>query len=191
MTSKTSIATALGCAAALGLSGCSDLSETLGLKRQNPPDEFQVVTNLPLSIPPDFTLRPPDPNAPDPTIEAPAQQAREALIGATGAADGTGATGAPVVSGSAAEQALLNQAGASEADPSIRAILSAESRVLDEESGGLTDYLLFWQDPPPPGTVVNAAAEAARISANQARGAPINEGETPVIERRTETIVLF
>ncbi len=182
MTSRTTLTIVMACAATMVLGGCSGLSEALGLKRQNPPDEFQVVTNLPLSIPPDFTLRPPDPNAPDPTIEAPAQQAREALVGATGA---------PVVTGSAAEQALLNQAGASDVDPSIRAILSAESRVSDEDSGGLADYLLFWQDDGPSGSVLNAAAEAERISANQARGAPINEGETPVIERRTDTIVLF
>ena len=48
--------------AAVLLSGCgnSQLSRTFGLTRDTP-DEFTVVTRAPLSMPPDYTLRPPEP----------------------------------------------------------------------------------------------------------------------------------
>lgn len=44
------------------LCGCSSssLSRAFGLTR-DAPDEFTVVTRAPLSMPPDFSLRPPEP----------------------------------------------------------------------------------------------------------------------------------
>lgn len=49
---------------ALGLSACSgdDLSRSFGLTRDTP-DEFTVTTRAPLSMPPDYALRPPRPGA--------------------------------------------------------------------------------------------------------------------------------
>lgn len=48
---------------ALGVSGCESTRETFGLNKQSP-DEFAVVSRAPLSLPPDFTLRVPEPGAP-------------------------------------------------------------------------------------------------------------------------------
>ena len=52
---------------ALTLGGCSNamsqLSDEFGLGRSNGPDEFAVATRAPLSMPPDFSLRPPQPGA--------------------------------------------------------------------------------------------------------------------------------
>ena len=43
--------------------GCSNTTrEALGLTKRSP-DEFQVVSNAPLSMPPDYNLRPPTPGA--------------------------------------------------------------------------------------------------------------------------------
>ena len=52
------------CAAALALAGCAsgEVRDTLGLTRAAP-DEFKVVSRPPLSVPPDFTLRAPEPGA--------------------------------------------------------------------------------------------------------------------------------
>lgn len=163
-------------AAALAATGCSGLAESIGLSRRSPPDEFQIVTNAPLSVPPDFTLRPPAPGEPSPQGTSATSQARAAITGSPGTAtDGV----------TAGEQALLASADAVGVDPGIRATIDREARILDEEEGGtgLADFLLFWRDSPQPGTVVDASAEAARIRENQAEGRPINAGETPVIER--------
>src|ERR1700749_332981 len=56
--------TILGLSALL-LAGCGEVRESLGLGR-NAPDEFAVVDRPPLSMPPDFDLRPPQPGAPRP-----------------------------------------------------------------------------------------------------------------------------
>jgi hypothetical protein len=71
------------CAAALlplVLAGCQDgdVSRTFGLNR-DAPDEFQVTTQVPLSMPPDFTLRPPRAGAPRPQELTPRQGAEIAM----------------------------------------------------------------------------------------------------------------
>ncbi len=58
-TNKTLIAvTALCC---LGLSGCRDAASALGIGKKSTPDEFLVVSNPPLSVPPNFILAEPGP----------------------------------------------------------------------------------------------------------------------------------
>src|ERR1700686_4175439 len=63
------------------LAGCGDstLSRTFGLVRDTP-DEFTVVTRAPLSMPPDFALRPPQPGAPRPQELSDRAQAESALV---------------------------------------------------------------------------------------------------------------
>ena len=67
--------------AVLCLSACSgdELTRTFGLTR-DAPDEFQVTTRAPLSMPPDFTLRPPRPGATRPQELTQRQQAEAALV---------------------------------------------------------------------------------------------------------------
>ncbi len=48
--------TLIGCL--MTLSGCSNVKKTLGFEK-NAPDEYQVVSRAPLSLPPDFNLKPP------------------------------------------------------------------------------------------------------------------------------------
>ena len=54
----------LAVAGLFALAACSgdELTRTFGLTR-DAPDEFQVTTRAPLSMPPDFNLRPPRPGA--------------------------------------------------------------------------------------------------------------------------------
>lgn len=49
----------------LALASCDTVKDKLGLTREAP-DEFQVVSQPPLELPPDFTLTPPRPGAPRP-----------------------------------------------------------------------------------------------------------------------------
>jgi hypothetical protein len=50
---------------ALALSGCTNFKRAIGLE-PTMPDEFEVEARAPLTIPPDFDLRPPKPGAPRP-----------------------------------------------------------------------------------------------------------------------------
>jgi len=53
--------------AALGgsLAGCQSAAAALGMTKVVP-DEFRVVTKAPLTVPPDYSLRPPAPGEPRP-----------------------------------------------------------------------------------------------------------------------------
>jgi len=53
----------------LFLGGCDKVKDTLGLSREAP-DEFEVFSNPPLELPPDFTLTPPQPGMPRPQSKA-------------------------------------------------------------------------------------------------------------------------
>jgi hypothetical protein len=66
--------------ALLVLAGCGDeIRKSLGLGK-NAPDEFQVVRRAPLSLPPDFSLRPPQPGAVRPQEGSTTEQARRAVL---------------------------------------------------------------------------------------------------------------
>lgn len=63
---------------AMVLSGCSDFKQAIGLD-PTMPDEFEVESQAPLTIPPDFALRPPKPGAPRPQDVSTAKLARRDL----------------------------------------------------------------------------------------------------------------
>src|ERR1700737_932464 len=72
------VASAL-CLAALSLTaGCSDFKKSIGLE-PTLPDEFPVESRAPLTIPPDFDLRPPSAGAPRPQEDASNQQAKQTI----------------------------------------------------------------------------------------------------------------
>jgi Protein of unknown function (DUF3035) len=60
------------------LSSCSDLKQLVGLD-QPMPDEFAVESRAPLTIPPEFNLRPPEPGAPRPQEKTAEQQAEQIM----------------------------------------------------------------------------------------------------------------
>ena len=65
-------------AAVLLLAGCGDFKRAIGIDR-TPPDEFAVESRAPLTIPPDFDLRPPQPGAARPQEVTAAAKARQAI----------------------------------------------------------------------------------------------------------------
>jgi len=163
--------------AALGAgAGCDSTKRSLGLVK-TAPDEFMVVRNAPLSVPPDYGLRPPDPGAPRPQQMSTTEQAETIVFGGTLAEE-------PATPGA---QALLDRAGAATADPTVRAQINEDNARLAGDTS-FTDSLVFWRDPPEPGVVVNPEEEAQRLSSNQAQGLPPTEGETPIIEEREKAI---
>ncbi|TAL37176.1 MAG: DUF3035 domain-containing protein, partial [Alphaproteobacteria bacterium] len=66
-------------ALSLSLSACSDVKKELGMGR-NSPDEFMVVKRAPLTLPPDYDLRPPAEGSAPPAAEA-STQAKTTLMG--------------------------------------------------------------------------------------------------------------
>jgi Protein of unknown function (DUF3035) len=65
-------------AGVLLLAGCSDFKKTIGIE-PTLPDEFAVESRAPLTIPPDFDLRPPTPGAPRPQEKSADQQAKDVM----------------------------------------------------------------------------------------------------------------
>jgi hypothetical protein len=60
------------------LSGCTGFRQALGMDRVGP-DEFAVESRAPLTIPPEFDLRPPQPGAPRPQEATAADKARKVI----------------------------------------------------------------------------------------------------------------
>ena len=69
----------VSCAAVIVLlSGCSNFKQTIGIE-PTAPDEFAVESRAPLTVPPEFDLRPPAPGAPRPQDVNPASSAQQAM----------------------------------------------------------------------------------------------------------------
>jgi len=159
--------------ATTALSGCGNTRRSLGLE-QDPPNEFAVSPAVPLSVPPDFSLRPPNPGEARPQDTSTTTQAQRILLGSQ-------ASATPVSPGTAA---LLTKTGADRVDPGIRVQIDRETSLISQEEPSFTDRLLFWQDKPEAGVIIDPAKESDRIKANKANGQPAAAGAaTPVIER--------
>jgi hypothetical protein len=91
MSGRVPVACLLG--AILLLSGCDNFKRNIGLE-PTMPDEFAVQSRAPLTMPPDYDLRPPRPGAPRPQDKTAAQEARKAFEEA-----GPGKTGSPATAG--------------------------------------------------------------------------------------------
>ena len=159
------------------LTGCSgdELTRTFGLTR-DAPDEFQVTTRAPLSMPPDYTLRPPRPGSVRPQELTQRQQAEAALTPDSVLA---GNSRTPTTPG---QEALVAAAGRP-APADIRNRVDSEA-ALDQPGRPFTDRLLFWRPSPPPGTVVDPERESQRLRQNAALGQPNAAGDTPIIQQR-------
>ncbi|MBX3495080.1 MAG: DUF3035 domain-containing protein [Parvibaculum sp.] len=170
---------------AVALTGCGggSLSDTLGYGK-SAPDEFTIVTKAPLVIPPDFSLRPPQPGAPRPQeLEMqPSVGAQRALIGDVEVSE-TAEQGV-----TAGERVLLANTGADAADPRIRQVVNTETRSLIEQDKTFVDDVIFWRKPgtPPDERLVDSRAEAQRIQQNEAEGKDVTEGETPTLKPKKD-----
>ena len=174
--------TLLALAALMALPACTSVKKELGVGR-NSPDEFMVVKRAPLTLPPDYDLRPPSDDSAPPATDA-SNQAKAALIGTQD--DEAAPKGN-------AENALLAKMGTDKANPDIRNIINKENGYIALQNRTLADKLIFWQDTPAdpnkgPSSVVNAKEEAERIKKNQEEGKPANTGDVPVIEKKPSTI---
>lgn len=166
---------ALVMAVSLSACGGGSLKDTLGYGK-SAPDEFAIITKAPLVMPPDFSLRPPQPG-----VLRPQEAQFEPSLVAQRALSGDDST--PVASdASAAEQVLLAKTGAADANPKIRQVVNNEQRSLVERDASFTDDVLFWREKSnSDARTVDAAAERRRIEQNAAQGKSVTEGETPSV----------
>jgi hypothetical protein len=167
----------------LALSACSDVQKQLGLTKQSP-DEFKVVSQAPLTLPPDYTLRPPEPGIPRPQEGTTSQQAKNAVFRLQQPQAGTLEPKLESDDRSLGELSLLKAAGADQTNPNIRRLIDAETQRLNTESEDFLEALVFWRDPQAPGIIVDANEEAKRLRENAALGKSVTAGETPTIERK-------
>lgn len=133
--------------AALG--GCTATQHALGLSKVTP-DEFRVVSKAPLTLPPDYSLRPPAPGEPRPQELEPQSAARAALLGARDAEVR-----------SAGEKELVAKAGGDKADPLVRYVVDDEFGAVAHKDKGFADWVIFWKKGQPATEPAAAAAQAA------------------------------
>lgn len=173
---------ACGVSLVLLLGACENVKDQLGLNKSSP-DEFSVLTRAPLSLPPNYNLRPPEPGAERPQQTSVQDQVKAALYNAS---PSNAASGAPATLG---ESALLARAGLSENQSNIRSIINEDNAIYAEEGDSFVNSLIFWRDPREPGAIVDAAREDQRLQEAEATGDAPNAGETAVIERREQGIL--
>ncbi len=158
--------------------GCTrSARQVLGVSKSTP-NEFSVVSNPPLSVPPNFSLVTPDSNAKSEAARMDTS-ARDILLEkkSSGTKDGT----------SKGEKAFLAKAGTEQADPDIRNKLSADQAAIEKEQDGLLDKVSFLPKKKEKDSIVNAKKEKDRILKDKEEGRPITEGETPVIEGKKDS----
>jgi hypothetical protein len=165
------------------LGGCGDTRKMLGLDK-NVPDEFKIVSRAPLSLPPDYALRPPQPGAVRPQERTIPERALAAVTGTT-------ASQLPVSTAttSTGETAFLAHVGADRANPGIRDILERENSSLSEADKTFLDRLMFWRKDEDLSPVVDAQRESQRLRENAALGKPTNDGDVPVIRKRKKALL--
>lgn len=175
-------------AAAVLLTGCgNDIRKQFGLTR-SAPDEFRVVSRAPLTMPPDYSLRPPTPGARRPQEGSPTDRARQTVFRIEDE-EGESQRQMPDDGRSQGEVVLARAAGADQADPDIRQEIERETRQINEANESLLQDLIFWQtDEEPTGEVIDPSAESRRLRAASAMGeTPTGEG-VPVIEKPEQTL---
>lgn len=157
-------------AGSLLLNACGEVSvkDTLGLD-QRAPDEFRVVSRPPLSVPPQFDLRPPGVTGEN--MPATRTRAQSLMLGNT--------DNSKDISSSKAEATFLQKAGVDAADPNIKKELTEQKineQLQKEEKGWWSRVTVIPEREEP---VVKANDEAERIKKNKEEGKPITEGDTP------------
>jgi hypothetical protein len=128
-----------------GLSGCNSAAQALGITKVTP-DEFRVVTKAPLTIPPDYSLRPPNPGEPRPQELQPESAARSAILGIRASEQR-----------SEGEKLLASKAGGDKADPLVRYVVDDEFGDLAHKDPSFADRVMFWRKSAAPVAPANSA----------------------------------
>lgn len=150
---RTSMLLLTAGAVLVSTSACtSGVRQALGAEK-TVPDEFRVMTIAPLSVPPEYNLRPPEAGGLRPEDIFPDQQARRAIFGDL---EATTATDAEIL--------LAARAGAGNANPNVRALIDGETAQVVRKNESFANRILFWRESDGETRVVaGGAAEAEPI----------------------------
>jgi hypothetical protein len=153
-------------AAALGATACAS---------NRTPDEFRVVRKAPLTVPPDYNLRPPAPGEARPQELLPDAQARVAVFGTDIGREA-----------SQGEKLFIAAAGGDAVDRAVRQQVDYDSAQTLRKNRSFADMILsFGQAPREP--VVDASAEAERLRSEQELTNEVTGGGTVLIRRRNSS----
>jgi Protein of unknown function (DUF3035) len=174
-----------GVALPLSLSGCSDVKQAFGLQKTLP-DEFDVVSNAPLAIPPDFNLRPPSPGAPPTQGESPTAQAKETIFRAAGQTASTANGDAALSPG---ESDILQAAGATGNQADIRQVVNEEAAESHPFDNSFVDRLMFWrQNKKAQQALLDPVKETARLEqTSRERTIATQFSAPPTVERKSDS----
>ena len=150
--------------AALGASACASGS--------NSPDEFRVLRKAPLTVPPDYQLRPPTPGEARPQELLPDVQARIAVFGTDigrGASEG--------------EKMFIAQAGGDAVDRTVRNQVDFDNAQILRKNRSFADTILnFGKGRGEP--LLDASAEAERLRAEQEELKDVTGGGAVLIRQK-------
>lgn len=187
MTNKITIALGL-VVAGFVLNGCTSQENNVFGEEKAAPDEFAVYSRAPLSLPPNFGLRPPKPGATRPQTVMTRNEAKEALLSSGGKAPPKASQTSALDDANLTPgvRALLSNTGADKANPEIRSLVNSETAAL---SGGVdenfADSLLFWRKQEGlKGAVIDPAVEERRIRRKNSEGEAVEESPVPKIQRQ-------
>lgn len=150
--------------AALGAGACAGGS--------NSPDEFRVLRKAPLTVPPDYQLRPPAPGEARPQELQPDAQARIAVFGTD---TGRGA--------SEGEKLFISKAGGEATDRTVRNQVDFDSAQILRKNRSFADTILNFGKPKSE-PLVDPAAEAERIRAEEESLKEVTGGGTVMIRQK-------
>ena len=159
------------CLIVLMLAGCGQVRDQLGLNRHSP-DEFTVIKRAPLTLPPDYNLRAPSTNT-ELITSTVTTETKQALFGNTSA---------KTVSSDDADNAFLNQIGTSDINSDIRNDINRDNGFVDVKEKSTLEKIFRGDQSNDIDSIVDAKAEADRISEATENGDALTGDDTPVIE---------
>jgi len=151
---------------ALNLISCSKLRESAGVTRKSL-DEFQIVENPPLVIPPDFNLLPPDQLEEKNIQNVDKELAKEILFGLE-------ENKMQNQSQLSIMQQILSETDASDISPSIREEIDQQ---FSQEVESNNIFQIDWEDEI---DILDAVKESERIRNKNFEGKSIAEDDVPV-----------
>lgn len=149
--------------AATGATACSSMST---------PDEFRVVRKAPLTVPPEYNLRPPTPGSSRPQELSSEAQARIAVFGSDYAQNA-----------SEGEKLFIKAAGGDAVDRSVRSAVDYDNAQILRKSRNFADAILNFGKPAVGSEpVLDPAAEAERLRVQEEGLKELTGGAKVVIQ---------
>ncbi len=176
--------------------GCTSTQKrTIGLTR-DAPDEFDVLSRAPLSIPPDFRLAEPNPGGESLSDRRADEIPRNTVFG-TDDLDARvydASNPGPLGGQTTGERSFLGQAGAQNSTANIRQVIDGEARAVNEADDSFINKVITFgtgaQDVSSNEVLVDAQEETRRIRENRALGNDVTFGETPELDPPDRTNAL-